>query len=83
MEITIKKEVEEKYNLELPYYAKSTCYAYKIISPNEVLDIEYYLGAAIKIQPWILPQVLTATPITKQEFNEIYQEVLTKLNQAL
>ncbi len=85
MEIKIKRQVEETFTLELPYYCKSVCFAYKVISEKEVLDVAYNAstGFGIKLETYVYNGIMDAEPITKQEFNEIYKEVLTKLNQSL
>jgi len=85
MEITIKKTIEKKVNIEVPYYAKSLCYAYKVIAENDVLCVQFYGSGTPRLQTenYFSDMILDGEPITKQEFNEIYNEVLTKLNEKL
>ena len=82
MEIKVKETIEKVVTIELPYYCKSVCYAYKVISDKEVLDVAYNssTGIGIKIETYVYEGIVNATPITADEFNEIYTEVLIKIN---
>ncbi len=80
MKLKVKKEVEEEIELELPYYCKSICYYYKVISENVVLVILPKTDSEVmelQVGPFY-PRILDDrhTKITATEFNEVFQSTL-------
>lgn len=84
--LKIKKQIQETkeiyVDIELPYYSKSGCFYYKVISKElmlQVCTIDFCLGIDKRdcIDSAIIPGVY---PITKKDFNQTYDEVLAKLN---
>ena len=87
MEIKLNKLVEEVRSIELPYYAKNICYAWKVISEKEVLQVycSQYSGGGITIEPYVPGAVFNteSEQITEDEFIQIYLETQSKLNKLL
>jgi len=83
MEITIKKEVEQKVNIETPYYFKDVCFWYLVTETNYVqiyssgFDTTPHISVS-KGAPRDLTSE-TAVPITKQEFNEVLENAITNI----
>jgi hypothetical protein len=82
MEITIKREIEETYELELPAYRKNICYYYKIINETEALQVCFGEYSKKQISETYITSALSlAKEIgTKEEFEEKFNEVMAILN---
>ena len=82
MKITIKREVEETYELELPAYRKNICYYYKIINETEAILVCFGEHLSKQISEAYTPSALSlAKEIgTKEEFDAKYDEIMQLLN---
>jgi hypothetical protein len=85
MEIKIKETIEKTVNVELPCYVKDVIFYYYITEKSTLrlrvmpLCEEYgidWFGKTIT-NAFESPDAIA---ITKQEFNEVYEDLLTKLN---
>jgi hypothetical protein len=79
--ITKRNYSEEKINIELPYYSKNICYAYKVIDSEKAICVctastgvgiaESYAGQAFNYD---------CIPCTEAEFEQIFRDVMVVLN---
>jgi hypothetical protein len=80
MEITIKKTVEEKFNIELPAFfrSKSKVFYYKVFSKDHCIQI---FGNEIGVKHATIFTVLDYEPCSESEFLDIYNQVNDSLCQ--
>lgn len=85
MEITIKKIIEEKVNVELPFYKKDNCHHYKVYSESEciyVTDLDTF-GFAIQKGNISLALAEGNVGCTKEEFEEAFNKVKEQLTNLI
>lgn len=86
MEIKLTKTVEEKVNIELPYYSKYHHIAFKVISDKEVLKVNTGNSLfGVEYMSFVTDHIFSSesVKITEAEFNELYFQTQSKLNQLL
>lgn len=86
MEIKLTKTVEEKVNIKLPYYSKWNHVAFKIISNESVIKVNTgNVMFGIEFQSFIMDNIIDSesVEITESEFNELYFQTQSRLNQLL
>ena len=78
MEITIKKTVEEKFNIELPSFfrSKSKVFYYKVFSQEHCIQI---YDKEIGIKHASIFTVLDYEPCTESDFLDMYNKVNSEL----
>ena len=80
MKITIKREVEETYELKLPAYRKNICYYYKIISETEAIQVNFGEGMeSINIAYTSVALNSASEAGNQAEFDTKFNEVVTVL----
>jgi hypothetical protein len=81
MKITIKREVEETHELELPAYRKNSIYFYKIINEEQAVQICVAEGSE-SIAVSYATSALKLAPIesNQEEFDAKYDEIMQLLN---
>jgi len=84
MKITIKREIEETYELELPSYRKNNCHYYKILSDTTsvlVCDLENHESIAMSTADSALR--LAAIESNKEEFENRLNEIAAFLKKKI
>jgi hypothetical protein len=84
MKITIKKEIEETHELELPAYRKNSCHYYKIL--NETTSIVVCtLDKYEAISRSTAASALRLAPLesNKEEFDVKFNEVFTLISEKV
>ncbi len=80
MEISIKKTLEEKVQITLPYFTKTICHYYKVYSEDYCIAITNLADhKGIQIQQSSLAFASTYKVGTEQEFNEMFNKVNSEL----
>ena len=81
MEITVKKTIEEKVNVELPIYRKSNCHHFKVYSESECIYVTDLDVFSFAIQKGDASLALAERNIecTKEEFEEAFNKVKEQL----
>jgi hypothetical protein len=80
MKITIKKEIEETHELELPAYRKNICYYYKIINEKKALQV-CFLNDSEAIAISYTSIALKCDEVGNQEeFEEKFNKIMQLLN---
>ena len=85
MEIRIKKTIEEKVNVALPFYRKDNCHHYKVYSENnciQVTDLDTY-SCGIQIGHIGLAISETNVECTQEEFEEAFNKVKEQLTNLI
>ena len=86
MEIKTTKTIEETVHIELPYYLKGSCHAYKVISEENCISVCHGLDSNLEIALRHVGLAFSSpennTPCTEAEFNELYNATLKKLTDA-
>lgn len=84
MEITVKKTVEEKVQITLPAFYKTSCHQIKIYSDEKCIYItksDYGINSSITTAHSGLAFTLNAEPSTESEFLDMYNQVNSELCQ--
>lgn len=84
MEITIKREIEETYELELPAYKKTSCHYYKIVSDTTsvmICDLNNYESISICTAASALR--LAAIESNEKEFETKLSEIAELLKKKI
>jgi hypothetical protein len=80
MEISIKKTLEEKVQITLPYFTRTLCHYYKVYSEVHciaVTNLDGYKG--VQVQSSSLAFASTYEVCTEKEFNEMFNKVNNEL----
>ena len=87
MEILVKKTTEEKVEIKLPYYCKSSCFAFSVLNEDQAIQVFYsvYNSATIGTvhAGLAFSTSLGCTPCTKEEFNSMYIAASGKLQDMI
>ena len=87
MKILVKKYVEQEIELpEFPFYLKKMYSVYKIINEDNCVSVNDYCEPSIECQGHTavaLKEFENSEIITKEEFKEFYNMVLTKIEEKL
>jgi hypothetical protein len=84
MEITIKKIIEEKVNVELPFYMKSNCHHYKVYNETNCIQVtDLGNNSAIQIGHIGLAISETNVECTQEEFKEAFNKVKEQLTNLI
>lgn len=78
--ITTTKTTEEAIEVELPYYSRSLCYAYKVVDKESAVDVcidDTNFGIIRSSSSHAFND--NCTQITEEEFNQLFTETLNKL----
>jgi hypothetical protein len=80
MEISIKKTLEEKVQITLPYFTKTICHYYKVYSEDHCIAVTNLAGyKGVQIQQSSLAFASTYEVCTEQEFNEMFNQINSEL----
>jgi hypothetical protein len=80
MEITIKKTIEEKVQISLPAYYKTSAHQFKIYSDTHCISVT---EAGIHQLHADLPFAIDAKESTELEFMEFYKKVNNQLHEIV
>lgn len=86
MEVKFTKITEQKVNIQLPYYSKYHHIAYKVINDKDVLKVNTgNVLFGIEYQSFLIDNIFDteSVEITEAEFNELYFQTQSRLNQLL
>ena len=87
MKITVQKLVEQEIEMpEFPFYLKRVYSVYKIINEDNCVSVNDYCEPSIECQGHTvvaLKEFENSEIITKEEFKEFYNMVLTKIEEKL
>ena len=91
MKTTIKQTTEVEVEIQLPYYFKNICHAYAIFDEQTSVMINYASTSGESINNYSSYIDLSisrstdsdAIEITKADFLEIYNNVMTELNNKI
>lgn len=78
----IKTEIDKSYELELPYYCKSSTSYYKIIDENTAIKVEYWNSQYYCISV-ISPEIavrFSDNTCDQSEFELAFQQVYSYIN---
>lgn len=77
--IEIKRQVE----VDLPYFSKSSAYAYKVIDENTCVSVGYseYIKAQIQESYVSFAFGEDNEKITEEEFNELFNQTLKRIQE--
>ena len=77
MKISFKETIEKEIEIEFPYYSKSTCHFFKVISENESMTVCYLdkYECSIERKCYVTPMSLTSEPSNEKEFNDAFNKV--------
>lgn len=82
MEITVKKEIEQKVEITLPAYYKSSCHYIKIIEEKKVLVVGSSANTESINLYWFIPfNFENLEQITEDVFYGMYNNVKYKFDQ--
>lgn len=84
MKITIKREVEETYELELPTYKKTSCHYYKIVDDTTsvmVCDLNNFESIGISTANSALR--LASIESNQEEFDAKLNEVVQRIKKKI
>ena len=82
MKITIKKTIEETYELEFPAYRKNSCHYFKIVSETEAIMVcTYQNGESIAISRTSSALTLAPDESSADEFDLKFNEVFTLISE--
>jgi len=79
MKITIERKEKIEIEVNLPAFRKNLFHFYKIEENKTTTVFESYQSYSIDVREFIMQYTFEYETITEQEFNEVYNQVKSKL----